>query len=139
LGHFKNENDVYGLIGRLIEQLAEDPELAPQFRQANTTVRFQLRDPDAQITVEMCPDREMRVDLGASELDPEVVMSMAADTAHGFWLGKVNVTAALGSGEINATGPVAKVLRFVPLVTPAFPRYEQMLREAGRTDLLEAA
>jgi putative sterol carrier protein len=102
-------------------------------------VQFALHDPKAQITIEMCRDREMQVDLGPSELEPEVVMSMAADTAHGFWVGKVNLTAALGSGEINATGPVAKILRFVPLVTPSFPRYEQMLREAGRTDLLEAA
>ena len=139
MAHFKDENDVYRFIGRLMQELAEDPELAPQFRQANTTVRFQLHEPDSQITVEMCPEREMQVDLGPSELDPEVVMSMAADTAHAFWVGKVNLTAALGSGEITATGPVAKILRFVPLVTPAFARYEQMLREAGRTDLLEAA
>jgi putative sterol carrier protein len=139
LGCFKDESDVYRFIGRLMQELAGDPELAPKFRQADTTVRFELHDPDSQITVEMCPEREMRVDLGSSELDPEVVMSMAADTAHGFWAGKVNLTAALASGEINAKGPVAKVLRFVPLVTPAFPRYEQMLREAGRTDLLEAA
>ncbi|HEX4719258.1 MAG TPA: SCP2 sterol-binding domain-containing protein [Thermoleophilaceae bacterium] len=139
MGHFKDESDVYRFIGRLMQELAEDPELAPQFRQADTTVRFQLHDPDSQITVEMCREREMQVDLGASELDPEVVMTMAADTAHGFWVGKVNLTAALGSGDINATGPVAKILRFVPLVTPVFPRYEQMLREAGRTDLLEAA
>jgi len=139
LGHFKDENDVYRFIGRHMQELAEDPELAPQFRQADTTVRFALHDPDAQITIEMCRDREMRVDLGPSDLEPEVVMSMAADTAHGFWVGKVNLTAALGSGEITATGPVAKILRFVPLVTPSFPRYEQMLRDAGRTDLLEAA
>lgn len=139
MAHFKDENDVYRFIGRLMQELAQDPELAPKFRQANTTVRFQLHEPDSQITVEMCPEREMKVDLGPSELDPEVVMSMAADTAHGFWVGKVNLTAALGSGEITATGPVAKILRFVPLVTPSFARYEQMLRDAGRTDLLEAA
>jgi putative sterol carrier protein len=139
LAHFKDDNDVYRFIGRLLQELAQDPELAPQFRQADTTVRFALHDPDAQMTIVMCRDREMQVDLGPSELDPEVVMSMAADTAHGFWVGKVNLTAALGSGEINATGPVAKILRFVPLVTPSFVRYEQMLREAGRTDLLEAA
>ena len=29
--------------------------------------------------------------------------------------------------------------RLVPLVEPTFPRYSQMLRDAGRADLLEAA
>jgi len=136
LGHFNDESDVYGLIGRLIQDLAADRELEPKFRRADTTVQFRLHDPEAQITVDMCPQREMRVDLGPSELDPEVVMSMAADTAPRFWLGKVNVTVALAKGHIVAKGPVAKILRLVPLVQPAFGRYEQLLRDAGRTDLL---
>jgi putative sterol carrier protein len=139
LGHFKDENDVYRYIGRLMQDLAADPELASKFRRADTAVQFRLHDPDAQITVEMRRDREMQVDLGPSELDPEVVMSMAADTAHRFWLGKVNVTAALARGHIAAKGPVAKILRLIPLVRPAFGRYEQMLRSAGRADMLERA
>jgi hypothetical protein len=98
-----------------------------------------MNDPESRITVEMRPDREMRVDLGPSDLDPEVIMTMEADTAHLFWLGKVNVTVALARGQIQAKGPVAKILKLVPLVKPAFPRYEEMLREAGRADLLEAA
>jgi putative sterol carrier protein len=81
----------------------------------------------------------MQVDLGPSDLDPEVVMSMDSDTAHRFWLGKVNVTAAIARGQIKAKGPVAKILKLVPLVKPVFPRYEQMIKDAGRTDLLEAA
>jgi putative sterol carrier protein len=139
LGRFKDEGEVYRFIGGLFQELAVDPELSPKFRQANTVVQFRMRDPDAQVTVEMCPEREMRVDLGPTDLDPEVVMTMEADTAHRFWLGKVNVTVALARGDIEAKGPVAKVLRLVPLVEPTFPHYAQMLRDAGRADLLEAA
>jgi putative sterol carrier protein len=139
LGHFKDEQDVYGFIGRLFQELAVDAELAPRLKKADTTVQYQLRDPQAQITVDMREGRDIQVDLGPSELDPEVVMTMESDTAHRFWLGKVNITVALARGQINAKGPVAKILRLVPLVKPAFPRYEQLLRDAGRTDLLEAA
>jgi SCP-2 sterol transfer family len=139
MGHFKDEDDVYRFIGRLFQEMAVDPELAPEFKKANTIVQYRLTEPESQITVEARPEHEMRVDLGPSDLDPEVVMTMAADTAHFFWLGRVNVTVALGSGEIEAKGPVAKVLKFLPLVKRVFPRYEQMLQEAGRGDLLEAA
>ena len=139
MGHFKDENDVYAFIGRLLQGLADDPELAPQFRQAKTTVQFQTRDPAAQITIDLSPEREMCVDLGPTNLEPEVVMSSDADTAHGFWLGRVDVIGALSRGQIKARGPVAKVLRLVPLVEPAFARYEQLLRDAGRADLIEAA
>ncbi len=139
MGCFKDENDVYAFIGRLFQELAVDAELAPKFKRANTTVQYQMSDPESQITVDMRPDRDIRVDLGPSDLDPEVVMTLTADTAHGFWLGKVNITSALARGQIKARGPVAKILRLVPLVKPSFPRYEQILRDAGRTDLLEAA
>jgi hypothetical protein len=139
MGCFKDENDVYAFIGRLFQELAVDPELAPKFQRANTTVQYQMSDPKSQITVDMRPDREIRVDLGPSGLEPEVVMTLSADTAHGFWLGKVNITSALARGQVQARGPVAKILRLVPLVKPSFPRYEQILRDAGRTDLLEAA
>jgi hypothetical protein len=139
VGYFKDEEEVYRFIGRLFQELAADPELAPRFKKANTTVQYQMNDPASRITVQMRPDHEMRVDLGPSDLDPEVIMTMQADTAHLFWLGKVNVTVALARGQIKAKGPVAKILKLVPLVKPAFPRYEEMLRDAGRADLLEAA
>jgi putative sterol carrier protein len=79
-----------------------------------------------------------QVDFGPSEMEPEVTMSMEADTAHRFWLGKVNITVALARGQIKAQGPVAKVLKLVPLVKPVFPRYEAQLEEQGRTDLAQA-
>jgi SCP-2 sterol transfer family len=139
VGRFSDETDVYAFIGRLFEELAVDPELAPKFRRADTTMQYQMTDPEAQITVDLRPDRDIRVDLGPSELEPEVVMILSADIAHSFWLGKVNLTTALAQGEITARGPVAKILRLVPLVEPSFPRYAQILRDAGRTDLLEAA
>jgi putative sterol carrier protein len=67
------------------------------------------------------------------------VMTMESDTAHRFWLGKVNVTVALARGQIKAKGPVTKILKLIPLVRPAFPRYRAMLEEAGRADLAGAA
>jgi hypothetical protein len=46
---------------------------------------------------------------------------------------------ALAKGQMKAKGPVAKILKLVPLVKPVFPRYEKMLEEANRDDLLKAA
>jgi hypothetical protein len=64
---------------------------------------------------------------------------MEADTAHRFWLGKINITVALARGQIKAKGPVAKILKLVPLVKPVFPRYKAMLESANRDDLVKAA
>ena len=139
MAYFKDADEVYRYIGKLFEDLAEDEELAPKFRKANTIVQYQYREPESTITVKLMEGEDGQVDLGPTEMEPEVVMSMEADTAHKFWLGKVNVTVALARGQMKARGPVAKILKLVPLVKPVFPRYQQMLTAEGRQDLLEAA
>jgi len=139
LGYFKDEDEVYQFIGKLFQDLTVDDELAPKFQKANTIVQYQYRNPESQITVKLKEGEDGQVDLGPTDLEPEVVMTMEADTAHKFWLGKVNVTVALARGQMKAKGPVAKILKLVPLVKPVFPRYRAMLEEAGRQDLMEAA
>jgi putative sterol carrier protein len=139
VAYFKDADEVYRYIGRLFEQLAEDEELAPKFRKANTIVQYQYRDPESQITVRLQEGEDGQVDCGETTMEPEVVMTMDADTAHRFWLGKVNVTVALARGQMKAKGPVAKILKLVPLTKPIFPRYRALLEEDKREDLLEAA
>ena len=136
---FKDDQEVYQYIGKLFQDLTDDPELSPKFRRADTIVQYRYSNPDSQITVKMKEGQDGQVDFGETSMDPEIVMSMEADTAHRFWLGKVNVTMALAKGQMKAKGPVAKILKLVPLVKPVFPRYRQQLSEAGRDDLVEAA
>jgi len=136
---FKDDQEVYQYIGKLFQDLTDDPELSSKFQRADTIVQYRYSNPDSQITVKMKEGEDGQVDFGPSDLDPEIVMTMEADTAHRFWLGKVNVTMALAKGQMKAKGPVAKILKLVPLVKPVFPRYEKMLEDAKRDDLLKAA
>ena len=136
---FKDDQEVYQYIGKLFQDLSDDPELSPKFRRADTIVQYRYSNPDSQITVVMKEGEDSRVDFGETDLQPEIVMTMDADTAHKFWLGKVNVTVALARGQMKAKGPVAKILKLVPLVKPVFPKYKQQLADAGREDLVEVA
>lgn len=138
MAYFSDEQEVYRYLGQLFLDLLDDPELAPKFRTANTIVQYRYRNPDSQITVKLIEAQEGQVDLGPTRLEPEVVMTMDADTAHRFWLGKVNVTVALARGQMKARGPVAKILKLVPLTKPVFPRYKAQLEAAGRSDLANA-
>jgi putative sterol carrier protein len=137
MGYFKDADEVYATLGKLFVDLMADDELASKFRKANTIVRYQYSNPDSAITVRLQEGEPGDVDLGASSMEPEVTMSMEADTAHRFWLGEVNVTVALARGEIKANGPVAKILKLVPLAKPVFPRYKAQLEAEGRTDLTQ--
>lgn len=135
---FESEQDVYDHLGRLFQEMVADPELAPQCQRADTIVQYRYQGPEATITVDIRRDAEPCALLGATDLEPEVIMSMDADTAHRFFLGHINVTVALARGEIKARGPVAKILKLVPLVEPFFPRYLALLESQGRTDLVTA-
>jgi putative sterol carrier protein len=136
VAYFKDAQEVYDTMGKLFKGIAEDEELAANFRKANTIVQYDYREPDSKITIRMQEGGSGDVDFGETEMEPEVVMSMEADTAHRFWLGRVNVTVALARGQIKAKGPVAKILKLVPLTKPVFPRYKAQLEADGREDLV---
>lgn len=135
MAYFKDEQEVYQFIGRLFQDLAVDDVLFPQFQKANTIVQFPFKNPVSQITLKIKEGEVGQVDLGPTELVPEVVMTMDADVAHKFWLGYVNVTVALARGQMKAKGPVAKILKLLPLTKQVFPRYKKMLDDSGRDDL----
>ena len=137
MAYFKDEQDLYSCLGQLLVDLVADAELAAAFKEANAVVQFECVDPEARITLKLIEGEDARVDLGPTELEPEVVLSMEADVAHRFWLGKLNPTMALARGQIKTRGPMGKMLKLVPLVKPVFPRYQAQLEAAGRTDLLD--
>jgi putative sterol carrier protein len=136
VAYFNDAQEVYDTIGKLFQDLADDEELAPKFRKANAIVRYEFTDPESAITTRLQEGQSGEVDFGDSDMEPDVVMSMEADTAHLFWLGKVNVTVAMARGQIKAKGPVAKILKLVPLTKPVFPRYRAQLEGQGRDDLV---
>jgi hypothetical protein len=138
LAYFKDADEVYAVLGKLFQDLAEDEELSAQFRSANTIVRYEYANPESAITLRLQPGEPGDVDFGESEMEPEVTMSMDADTAHLFWLGKVNVSVAMARGQIKASGPVAKILKLVPLTKPVFPRYKAQLEQQGLTEMANA-
>jgi hypothetical protein len=136
--YFKDAEDVYAHLGQLFEELAADEDFGARLRGLDTVAQFRMRRPDSQLTVQALEEGELRVDFGVTELRPEVIVAMDADTAHRYWLGKVNVTVALARGQISARGPVAKILKLVTLVGPVRERYASRLQNAGRDDLVKA-
>ena len=137
MAYFKDEQEVYETIGKLFREVAADEELSSKFQTADTIVQYDYSEPDSLITVRLQEGEPRDVDFGDTQMEPEVTMSMKADIAHRFWLGKVNVTMAIARGEIKPKGPVAKIPKLVPLTKPIFPRYKAMLERQGRNDLID--
>jgi hypothetical protein len=125
---FKDATEVDAYIGEIFRQAAADPELAPRFAASGIVLKLHYTEPAFTITVDM-PNSTVHVGDGGPTADVE--MFMKADVAHRFWLGEVNVAMALARGDMRAKGPIAKILKLVPMAKTLFPRYREMVARGG--------
>jgi hypothetical protein len=140
---FRDANQVYELIGGLHEWGAEQEEMGRPIRDAGIVARFDYDEPQATITVdaksEPPPGKFFVVYYGeppTSLPKPDVRLKMKADVAHRFWQGKVNLVTALATRQIVANGSLPKMLKLLPVVTPAFKAYPTLLREHGHEEMV---
>jgi 2-oxoisovalerate dehydrogenase E1 component len=135
VSYFGDTDHLYQVLGALFARMRDEEAIAEKLLEGNLIVRFTYTDPDGQATVDLTKAPIAFV-LGESELEPDVEMSQSADTAHLFWLGKVNLPRAIATRNIVARGSVPKALKLLPAVKPAFTIYPEVLRELGYEDLI---
>ena len=135
---FKDETEVYQYIGGIFEEALADAEVGQKFASSGVILRVNYSDPNSVLTVDMPSKKVLYGEDARNGPKPVVEMSMKADVAPRFWLGEVNITAAMAKGQVKAKGPIPKILKLVPLTKMLFPRYRESLIRDGRTDLVES-
>jgi len=139
MGMFSSDKELYDIMGTFMQGASTHPEMGPKIRDSRIVIRFEYSDPEATITVDAKnpdDDKYFRVLFGPSDLKADVVMTMSADIAHRFWLGKVNLTAALTRGQMKAVGPISQIMKLLPAIKPAYSIYPEHLKALGRADLI---
>jgi SCP-2 sterol transfer family len=130
---FASDTEVYKYIGGVFREGLNDPALVPRLRESGVILRVTYTDPDAILTIDF-PGGVVHE--GPVSVRPNVEMVMSADNANRFWLGQLNLAVAMAKGQVRTKGPVAKILKLVPVAKVLFPVYRKALEEDGRTDLL---
>jgi hypothetical protein len=138
---FRDSAQFYDCVGELMQHAKMDPDVGQKIAKSGIIIQFRYSDPEATQTINAKdkptqPGAYVDVINGPSNLKPDVVMTMKADTAHAFWHGKVNLVSALTKGDIKSTGPIPKVLKLLPAVQPLYKQYPVLLREKGYGDLV---
>lgn len=132
---FRSTEELYTVMGALFERLKKDPELTARLLEGNLVVRFRWHDPEGEVTIDL-RRAPITYTFGPSDLPADVEMIQAADVAHRFWLGELHVPRAIATRQVIAKGSVAKALKLLPAIRPAFAVYREVLKELGREDLL---
>jgi putative sterol carrier protein len=128
---FANAQQVYDTIGLFLDQITKDPELGPKFVAADTSFLVRYTDPDCTMLVDATIDPPVVTMNPDPAIETEISLEMAADDGHEFWLGKLNMALALAKGKVKVTGPISKIMKLLPAMRPAFPKYNAFLEERG--------
>lgn len=138
MGVFRDADQLYELLGGLFEQLMENSEIAQKGAESGLVVHFTYTDPDSEIWLDAHGRDPEKISIvcGPADLNSDVEMSMKADVAHQFWLGNLNLMAALTRRQVVARGPIPKVMKLLPIVKPAYEMYRELLREKGLEDMI---
>jgi 2-oxoisovalerate dehydrogenase E1 component len=132
---FRDTSHLYQVLGALFERVAAEPAIASRLLEGNLIVRFRFTDPEAVVTIDL-RRAPVTYTFGQSDLKPDVEMIQSGDTAHQFWLGRLNVARAIATRKVVSRGSVPKALALLPAVKPAFEIYPQVLRELGYEEMI---
>ena len=128
---FANAQQVYDTIGLFLDQLTKDPEIGPKFVAADTSFLVQYSDPECSMLVDATVDPPVVTMNPDPAQETEISLAMAADDGHAFWMGELNMALALAKGRVKVSGPMAKIMKLLPAMRPAFPKYKAFLEERG--------
>jgi hypothetical protein len=127
---FANAQQVYDTIGAFLEQITKDEDLRPKFVAADTSFHVIYSDPDCDMFVDCTIDPPV-VTMAPGEVKSEIELAMAADDGHEFWLGNLNMALALAKNKVKVKGPISKIMKLLPAMRPAFPKYKAFIAERG--------
>jgi putative sterol carrier protein len=132
---FKSADEVYDYIGKMFEAAVTDPTFIEATKDSELVIRLTQTDPAAVILIDF-PGQKVTCGDAALGAPATVDLRMSSDDSHKFWLGKLNFTLALAQRKVKMEGSRTKALKLLPLTKPLFATYEELLRAAGRQDLL---
>lgn len=134
---FQSSDEVYRYIGGIFEAAMADPDIGPKTKESGLTMRFEYTDPDSVLFIDFA-DGIVSVGPAVPDVEPTLRLSMKADDAHRFWLGKLNLVMAIAKGQVRVKGPVPEMLKLLPLAKPLFAQYQTVLESDDRQDLIAA-
>jgi len=126
---FADRAQFENVMGKLFARIMDAPVIAAPLSRTEMVVRFRYPDLDSVLTFDF-KQRPPKFSTNA-EANADVELVQSSDTAHEFWLGRLNAVRAIATGKVRARGDVGKALKLLPAIKPAFEIYPSVLRELG--------
>ena len=115
---FKDSAFLYDSLGGFWKFLGERDDFKEAAMKAGLVIKFEITEPNAEIWI--APDG---VYFGQQAFKADITMSLTADSCHAFWMKELSLPVALAKRKIKAKGNIAKILKLLPVIMPAFGLY----------------
>ena len=134
MGLIADRKELEEILSGLIDRVMADANILSNLTATEMVLRFRYTDPEGVVTIDLKsePPNYRFNDEGPADVE----MIQTADVSHQFWLGRLSAVRGIATGKIHARGNVAKALKLLPAIKPAFALYEEALRDMGKTHLL---
>lgn len=123
---FKNTEYLYEVLGGFWKTLYEQDVFRNAIKTADVQIKFEISDPDATLWV-----GPNGVEFGNADLKPDVTMSLSGDVCHAFWKKELSLPVALAKRQIKSKGNIAKVMKLLPVIKPAYDLYPKYMSKYG--------
>ncbi|MFH1538575.1 MAG: pyruvate dehydrogenase complex E1 component subunit beta [bacterium] len=132
---FKSKEEMYGIFTPVLEKGFGMEEVANKLHDTGIAMRFNYTEPAGCLVID-CARLPVKwgFDLEYGKVDVDFTLS--GETAHKFFLGRLNVPTAIATRKIIFKGSVSKSLKLLPAMKSLYRLYRESLKEMGREDLL---
>ncbi len=110
MGTFKNKEDLQTILNKLWDMIFSKPEITESVSGEKLIVKFRYTDFDTSFYIDLTGDQPTYYWDPADKVVSDVEMILSSETAHKFWLEKLNVPLAIASRKIVAKGSIQKAL-----------------------------
>ena len=125
---FETADQLYTCFGGLLERMESQFEIQRGLESVDLTIRFTFTDPAA--TMSLILNRgDQSIYYGERKEKPDLELAMTGDVAHRFWMGEINVMAAIAKRQIVFSGSFSKMLNLAPLIKGAIKIYPQHFQD----------
>ena len=108
---FKDSEQMLNMFKDLWSQIVFETEFGQKLKEYEISYKFIIKEPDGYLWV----NHEEVIVGNEANRDGVITMELSGDTAHAFWLKKINLPVALATRKIKSRGPIPKVLKILPL------------------------
>jgi putative sterol carrier protein len=132
---FKDADEVYTYIGGVFDKATKEQSFIDATAGTGLVIRLIQTEPAATMIIDF-PGQKVICGDASEGVPSSVQLRMSSDNSNKFWQGKLNFTLAMAQRKVKLDGKRSVALKLLPLTTPLFDTYKQLLKDTGREDLL---